>query len=50
HRIVMSAAIGALNASDSVTVTTPDSVNKSFPSFFDVYNQLGGNAHVIHLG
>lgn len=50
HRIVMSAAIGALSAADDVLITTPDSVNKSYPSFFDVYHTLGGNANVINLG
>ena len=50
HRIIMSAAVGALCAQGEVTVTTPYSVNKSYPSFFDVYNSLGGNAHVIHMG
>ena len=50
HRIIMSAAVGALRAQGEVTVTTPYSVNKSYPSFFDVYNSLGGNALVIHMG
>ncbi len=50
HRIIMSAAVGALRASGEVTITTPDSVNKSYPSFFDVYHILGGKAHVINLG
>lgn len=50
HRIIMSAAVGALNATGNVTITTPYSVNKSFPSFFDVYHSLGGNANVINLG
>ena len=50
HRIVMSAAIGALCADGEVTVTTPYSVNKSYPSFFEVYNSLGGKANVIDMG
>ncbi len=50
HRIIMSAAIAALSASGEVTITTPHSVNKSYPSFFDVYNSLGGNANVINMG
>ena len=50
HRIVMSAAIGALCADGEVTVTTPRSVNKSYPSFFEVYNSLGGKANVIDMG
>ena len=50
HRIVMSAAVGALCACGEVTVTTPYSVNKSYPSFFEVYNSLGGKADVIDMG
>lgn len=50
HRTVMSTAIAALAASGEVSVTHPFSINKSYPSFFDVYNSLGGNANVINLG
>lgn len=50
HRIVMAAAIGALCADGEVTITTPHSVNKSYPSFFEVYNSLGGKANVIDMG
>lgn len=50
HRIIMSAAVGALNAVGEVTITTPYSVNKSYPSFFDVYHSLGGKANVINMG
>ena len=50
HRIVMSAAIGALCADGKVTITTPHSVRKSYPSFFEVYNSLGGKANVIDMG
>ncbi len=50
HRIVMSAAVGALCADGEVTITTPYSVNKSYPSFFEVYNSLGGKANVIDMG
>lgn len=50
HRIIMSAAIAALYSSGEVTITTPYSVNKSYPSFFEVYNSLGGKANVINLG
>ena len=50
HRIIMSAAVGALCAQGEVTVTMPYSVNKSYPSFFEVYNSLGGKANVIDMG
>lgn len=50
HRTVMSAAIAALNSTYEVTITDPHSINKSYPSFFDVYNSLGGNANVVNMG
>ena len=50
HRIVMSAAVGALCACGEVRITTPHSVNKSYPSFFEVYQSLGGKANVIDMG
>ena len=50
HRIVMAAAVGALSTDGEVTITTPQSVSKSYPSFFEVYNSLGGKANVIDMG
>ncbi len=47
HRIVMSAAIAALGSSGSVTISGSEAVNKSYPSFFEDYNMLGGQANVI---
>ena len=47
HRIVMSAAIAAIGCSDTVTVTGAEAVNKSYPAFFEDYNMLGGESHVI---
>lgn len=42
HRIVMSAAIAALACKDDVKITDSESINKSFPNFFDEYKRLGG--------
>lgn len=42
HRLVMSAAIAALRCSDPVTILGAEAVNKSYPSFFDDYQALGG--------
>ena len=47
HRMVMSAAVAALYAAGPVTVTDPESVNKSWPSFFETYQRIGGNCHVV---
>ena len=42
HRIVMSASVAALCASDKVTITDKESINKSFPDYFEEYKALGG--------
>lgn len=44
HRIVMSASVAALGCGKSVTITDRESVNKSYPEFFDEYFRLGGKA------
>ncbi len=49
HRIEMSAAIASIRAEDSVTISHPECVNKSFPDFFEKYNQLGGKADVFFM-
>ena len=49
HRIAMSAAIAAIRAQGNVTISHPDCINKSFPDFYEKYNRLGGNAHVIFM-
>ena len=49
HRIVMAAAIAALYADDFIDITDPFSVCKSYPGFWDDYNNLGGIASVINL-
>lgn len=50
HRIVMAFAIAALNADGCVTISDAQSIQKSYPTFFEDYNQLGGNANVVNLG
>lgn len=46
HRIVMAAAIAATCCDDKVTITGAQAVNKSYPSFFEKYEQLGGRREV----
>lgn len=46
HRIVMAAAIAAACADAPVTITDAQAVNKSYPSFFEHFIALGGNAYV----
>lgn len=50
HRIVMALSIAAMRATEPVIITDSDSINKSYPSFFDDYNNLGGSANVISVG
>jgi len=41
HRIAMALAVAALNAADAVTIQNAESVNKSYPAFFDDFRSLG---------
>lgn len=45
HRIVMAAAVAASVAAAPVTVSDSEAVAKSYPAFFEHYQQLGGIAH-----
>lgn len=47
HRIVMAAAIGALRATGPVHIEGAEAVHKSYPSFFEDYQMLGGNSNGI---
>ncbi|NLI52974.1 MAG: 3-phosphoshikimate 1-carboxyvinyltransferase [Clostridiales bacterium] len=47
HRIAMAAAIASVCCKGEVTILGADAVNKSYPTFFEDFNRLGGNAHVV---
>ena len=47
HRIVMAFSIASLFIDDEIQIDDAESINKSYPSFFDDYNMLGGNADVL---
>lgn len=47
HRIVMSLAVAAVRSEGDITISDMESVNKSYPSFFEDYKKLGGSADVI---
>lgn len=49
HRIAMSAAIAATICNEDVIIKDAGCVKKSYPRFFEDYNELGGNANVINL-
>ncbi|MCR4925200.1 MAG: 3-phosphoshikimate 1-carboxyvinyltransferase [Clostridiales bacterium] len=50
HRIVMAFSVLSLCAEGEVTIDDAQSINKSYPDFFNDYNSLGGKADVINLG
>ena len=47
HRIVMAAAIAATRSSAPVTILDAGAVRKSYPSFWEDYQHLGGDVHVL---
>lgn len=48
HRIVMSAAILSTLCKGKVTITDYKAVEKSYPHFFEDFENMGGNADVIN--
>ena len=49
HRIAMCAAIAATRCTGDVTILHGECVEKSYPRFYEDYQQLGGIIHVIAL-
>jgi len=49
HRIAMCAAIAATRANGSVIINGAESVEKSYPGFFEDYKKVGGTQNVITL-
>ncbi len=49
HRIAMCAAIAASRASEPVTILGAECVEKSYPAFFQDYQNLGGVVNGFHL-
>ena len=47
HRIVMAAAIAATACPSPVTILGAEAVSKSYPDFWDEYQRLGGDIHVL---
>ena len=43
----MSLTVAAVRSDGDITITEPESVNKSYPDFFDVHKKLGGDSYVI---
>lgn len=47
HRIVMAFSVAALAAEGETVINGAESINKSYPGFFEDYNRFGGKANVI---
>lgn len=47
HRIVMAFSVAALCSNGEIIIDDAQSINKSYPTFFDDYNKLGGKANVL---
>lgn len=47
HRIVMSGAVASLRCAAAVTLTDAASIAKSWPAFFEVYQQWGGTVYEL---
>ena len=47
HRIPMSMAVAATRSSSPLIIRGAECVKKSFPNYFDVYKQLGGEVEVL---
>ena len=47
HRIAMAAAVAASFAERETVIRGAESVNKSYPSFWEDYRKLGGKADVV---
>ena len=47
HRILMAFSVMASCAEGVTSITEAQSINKTYPSFFEDYNFLGGKANVI---
>ena len=47
HRLVMAGALASLISENPVSLKDSQAITKSYPDFFDDWNLLGGDAHVI---
>ena len=50
HRIVMAMSVAALRGQDPFIIRGAESIEKSYPGFFEDFTSLGGQAHVVCLG
>ena len=50
HRIAMSLAIAATKCNNDIILEGYQSVNKSYPAFWNDYISLGGAINELHMG
>ncbi|MGO1468462.1 MAG: 3-phosphoshikimate 1-carboxyvinyltransferase [Tissierella sp.] len=50
HRIAMALAIASIKCREEVTITNSDSVNKSYPHFWEDFKSLGGQIDEFDMG
>lgn len=50
HRIAMSLAIASIKCTEEVILTNSDSVNKSYPHFWEDFKSLGGRIDEFNMG
>ena len=49
HRIVMAFSVAAIRANGRTSISEAESISKSYPSFFEDYNKLGGCVNVLDI-
>ena len=49
HRIVMALSVAAIKAREKICISSAESISKSYPSFFEDYNKLGGAVNVLDI-
>lgn len=49
HRIAMSVAIASLYSDKRIILNQAESINKSYPGFYQDFNSLGGKSNVINM-
>ncbi len=50
HRVVMALAAAALRCKGELAVTEEQSIQKTYPGFFEDFRKLGGSANVVNVG
>lgn len=50
HRIAMALAIASIKATEEVTITNSDAVNKSYPHFWEDFKSVGGEIYEFNMG